>query len=86
MHPDSKVVVRNYQLPHWDAVTRLAREAIKAFPRIGVVGLDIAFGPSGPVLIELNVCPDYIGCAWMDMPLKQLDRRMAASSGASLQR
>lgn len=83
MHPDSKVVVRNFQLPHWDAVTRLAREAIKAFPRIGVVGLDIAFGPSGPVLIELNVCPDYIGCAWMDMPLKQLDRRMVAPAGAS---
>jgi Sugar-transfer associated ATP-grasp len=79
-HPDSKLALQGYQLPDWERTKRLALDAISAFPHIKIVGLDVAFEEAGPVLIELNVCPDYVGCARMDMPLKQLERRMRASS------
>jgi Sugar-transfer associated ATP-grasp len=75
-HPDSNFLVKDFQLPHWEATKRVACEALKAFPRMSIVGLDMAFGPDGPVLIELNVLPDYIGCAWIGLPLKRLERRM----------
>lgn len=75
-HPDSNVALEGYALPDWDRARTLAMNAIAAFPHVGVVGLDIAFTSTGPVIVELNVIPDYVGCARMDLPLKLLDRRM----------
>jgi len=75
-HPDSNVVLEGYQLPHWSAAKKLALDAIAAFPHVGIVGLDVAFIPESPVIIELNVIPDYVGCARMELALKDLDRRM----------
>lgn len=75
-HPDSGALVEGSRLPQWSAVTQLALDAIAAFPNVGVAGLDIGFATHGPVIVELNVLPDYVGCARMDLPLKQLDRRL----------
>lgn len=75
-HPDSQVALEGYQLPDWDRAKQIALDAISAFPHVSIVGLDIAFSTTGPVIVELNVIPDYLGCARMDLPLKQVDRRM----------
>lgn len=82
-HPDSGVALQGLQLPDWDGALRLAGEAVAAFPRIQLAGLDMAFTPSGPMVIELNVCPDYIGCAWMDLPLRRVLDTVSPSAPAT---
>jgi hypothetical protein len=79
-HPDSGATLLGFQVPDWDLALQRAGEAVAAFPHMQIAGLDMAFTPDGPALIELNVCPDYIGCAWMDLPL----RSRLASLGVSL--
>ena len=42
------------QLPHWDAVLRVACRAAEAFPFMKAIGWDIAITQDGPVIIEGN--------------------------------
>lgn len=69
-HPDSLSELVGFQLPFWPEATALAGEAVAAFPHMRLAGLDMAITPTGPSLIELNLMADYVGCAWMDLPLK----------------
>lgn len=71
-HPDSGAVLTGFVVPQWDEAKALAIEALLAFPNVRLAGLDIAIGTTRPTIIELNVIADYIGCAWMDLPLKQV--------------
>lgn len=70
-HPDSEVTLLGFQIPFWKEAMDLAGEAIAAFPHMHLAGLDIAITPTGPYLIETNTIPDYVGCAYMDLPLKE---------------
>ena len=70
-HPDTGTKMFGFAIPHWDDAKALAVEGALAFPNIRLAGLDIAIGATGPYIIELNVIADYIGCAWMDLPLKR---------------
>lgn len=83
-HPDSGVPLQGLVLPDWDRVLQLAGGAVAAFPHIRLAGLDMAFTPTGPVVIELNVCPDYIGCAWMDLPLRRALRPLGVWADGAL--
>lgn len=69
-HPDSKCALAGFQIPFWEEAKILAGEALAAFPHMRLTGLDMAISTTGPSLIELNMLPDYIGCAWMDLALK----------------
>ena len=71
-HPDSKIVLMGFQIPFWQEAKILANEALAAFPHMELTGLDMAITATGPSLIELNLLPDYVGCAWMGLPLKGL--------------
>jgi hypothetical protein len=75
-HPDSGATLVDIPIPHWQDCKVLAGQALAAFPHMRVAGLDMAVTPDGPCLIELNVRPDYIGCAWMDMPLHELAKQI----------
>jgi hypothetical protein len=77
-HPDSGAALIGLALPDWPRALQLAGEAVAAFPHIRLAGLDMAFTPEGPALIELNVCPDYVGCAWMDLPLRRVLQEVGA--------
>ena len=70
-HPDSAVALLGFQIPFWQEAMELAGQAVAAFPQMNLAGLDMAITPTGPFIIELNATADYIGCAWMDLPLKQ---------------
>lgn len=72
LHPDSGAALVDFAIPQWPECKRLAGVALAAFPHMKVAGLDMAVTPDGPCLIELNVRPDYIGCAWMDLALHEL--------------
>jgi len=72
VHPDSQIQLEGMRLPFWEECKVLASEAVLAFPQMRLAGLDVAIADSGPRIIELNVVADYIGCAWMDLPLKDV--------------
>lgn len=71
-HPNSQIELSGFQVPFWQEAKILAGEALLAFPLMKMAGLDIAITPTGPSLIELNVLPEYMGCAYMDLALKDV--------------
>ncbi|MBX3642834.1 MAG: hypothetical protein KF720_07155 [Rubrivivax sp.] len=67
-HPDHGAAIDGVLLPCWPEVQDLAKRALAAFPLLRFAGLDVAIGPDGPVVLELNVSPDreaaaFTGCA-----------------------
>jgi len=53
-HPDSGVEFTGVEIPYWQSILDLCRDAAKATPFQRFVGWDIAVGSAGPVLIEGN--------------------------------
>jgi hypothetical protein len=70
-HPDSGVKIKGQFLPFWDEAKELSVKALACFFKTRFVGLDIAFGPDGPVVIELNVEPDYGDFAVLNLPSRK---------------
>jgi hypothetical protein len=67
-HPDHDAVIEGVELPYWPEVQQIARQALSVFPCLRFAGIDVAIGPSGPVILELNVSPDREGAAYTDCP------------------
>lgn len=67
-HPDHGAPIDGILLPHWKEVCDLATRALAIFPGLRFAGLDIAIGPDGPVVQELNVSPDREHAAVTDSP------------------
>lgn len=53
-HPVTGVVFEGYQLPYWDEVVNLVKNAHKCIMGLQSIGWDVAITPNGPVLIEGN--------------------------------
>ena len=73
-HPDSGSQIHDFQIPFWSECQTLAGRALLAFPHMQFAGVDVAICEQGPMMIELNVQPDQIGCAWIDLPLKEVEQ------------
>jgi putative polysaccharide biosynthesis protein len=58
VHPDTKVPIKGFCLPDFSAALDLVRRATEALP-YPLVGWDVGFTPTGPVLTEGNHNPDY---------------------------
>ncbi len=56
-NPVTGVQMIGRQVPDWAAAVKLALEAHRLFPTLGVIGGDIALTPEGPVIVELNSRP-----------------------------
>ena len=67
-HPLTGVEIVGFQIPHWDAVITLAKNAAKHRPENKSVGWDIAITASGPDLIEGN--HDWCKLLWQ-LPVQQ---------------
>ena len=60
-HPSTGRFMPGFQVPFWDQVTAMIRQAAVAVPHIGYVGWDVAITPEGPELVEGNInYPDPI--------------------------
>jgi Sugar-transfer associated ATP-grasp len=59
-HPDSGATIVNFQLPMWEQAKTLALEGMKVFPKMGMIGWDIAITDDGPVIVEPNETPDHM--------------------------
>ncbi|HSH81145.1 MAG TPA: sugar-transfer associated ATP-grasp domain-containing protein, partial [Herpetosiphonaceae bacterium] len=64
VHPDSGVRFTGQQLPYWEEIVALCRQAARVLPKVRSIGWDVAITPTGPVLIEGN--PDW------DLPMVQV--------------
>jgi len=53
-HPDTGRQLTDFQLPHWQALREMVREAPELFPGFLCQAWDIAICPHGPVLLEVN--------------------------------
>lgn len=71
-HPDHGAAIEGIVLPFWREVQQVAKHALSVFPGLRFAGLDVAIGPSGPIILELNVSPDREGAAFTDCPSKVL--------------
>jgi Sugar-transfer associated ATP-grasp len=49
-----------FELPMWNAAKSLALEGMKVFPKMGMIGWDIAITDVGPVIVEPNETPDHM--------------------------
>jgi len=70
-HPDSGVVFADFQVPGWDTVRDFSCRVQAAFPYYRLIGLDVALSPAGPVLVEINAYPDFVGQEQCAGPLLQ---------------
>jgi hypothetical protein len=66
-HPDSDAQIEGVALPYWEEARDLAARTLECFPGMYFGGLDIAIGPQGPVIVELNPSPDKEGAAFMQI-------------------
>ena len=62
-HPDHQAQIYGVKLPYWDEIISCATETLRKLPYTKFVGLDLAMTTIGPIIIEVNVCPDKNGAA-----------------------
>ena len=53
-HPQTGLVFENHQIPCFDDIRKLAKDAAAKLPRLRIIAWDIAVTPDGPVIIEGN--------------------------------
>ena len=58
-HPITGTVFEGFQVPLWEQVTQLVKEAAGVIPGVRYVGWDVAVTPTGPVLVEGNQYPGH---------------------------
>lgn len=68
MHPTSGVALVGLEIPHWERIMKMCREAAAEFLPNRSVGWDVAVTEAGPVLIEGN--HDW-GARLLQMPHKR---------------
>ena len=71
-HPDSGIAFKGEILPFWTEIKELSVSVVKLFPKINFAGLDIAVTKTGPIVIEMNVQPDYVDFALIDIPTRDI--------------
>ncbi|MEW6983604.1 sugar-transfer associated ATP-grasp domain-containing protein [Colwelliaceae bacterium 6471] len=71
-HPDSNQVIAGQALPMWDDIVTFSQHVLRCLPNSRFAGLDIAITDDGPLVIEINVCPDKDGAAYANIPSKLL--------------
>jgi hypothetical protein len=69
-HPDYDTPIEGGEIPWWQEVQELSKQALSVFPILRFAGVDVAIGPSGPVVLELNLEADYEGAAFTNYPNK----------------
>lgn len=57
-HPDTGAEIVGFQFPDWDAAIDLVRRAAATIPVLRLIGWDLAFTPTGPVIVEMNARPN----------------------------
>lgn len=67
VHPVTGVAFRGFQMPMWEEVLNLVREAAKICPQVRYVGWDVAYNQEGPLLVEGNYHPGHMAFQLCDL-------------------
>lgn len=59
-HPDSGAQLIGFRLPYWQRILDTAIEAARLLRHVPLIGWDIAVLDGGPVIVEMNECPDFV--------------------------
>lgn len=60
VHPCSKLPIKGFQIPNWDAVLDLCQTCCRRIPGVNLIGWDIAITADGVELIEGNSAPSFV--------------------------
>jgi hypothetical protein len=71
-HPTTGVRIQGLVLPMWDEAVALCRRTCTIFPYFRLMGLDIAFTPDGPVVLEVEADPHSTHQAYFEKGLRTL--------------
>jgi len=58
-HPATNTPIIGFQIPMWNDVLKIAKEASSLIPELGIVGWDVCITDKGPILIEGNEFPGH---------------------------
>jgi hypothetical protein len=58
-HPETGALLVGYQIPDWQSVLNLALRGARLFPRLPIMGWDLALSCHGLVIVEANDLPDF---------------------------
>jgi hypothetical protein len=73
-HPTTGVPIEGFVLPLWKQVRELSERTGRAFPYYRIMGLDVAFGPDAPLIIEVECEPSAFQHSFMGVGAKKLIR------------
>lgn len=59
-HPTTGIEFSGFEITQWRQAVALGHRVQRYLSFLPLLGMDVAFTPSGPVLIELNVDPDLV--------------------------
>ena len=59
IHPITLEKIKGFQIPEWDKVLNMCKEATKVVPQMAYVGWDVGISKNGPVLVEANEFPGH---------------------------
>jgi len=59
VHPDTKMHMTGFQIPHWNAMVEMVIEAARLMQHVPLIGWDVAALDGGPVIVEMNERPDF---------------------------
>jgi hypothetical protein len=71
-HPTSGVPIKDFVLPLWNDVKLVCEKSGHAFPYYRILGLDVAFGPEAPLIIEVECEPSAFQHSFMGVGAKRL--------------
>ncbi|ALS97662.1 sugar-transfer associated ATP-grasp domain-containing protein [Lacimicrobium alkaliphilum] len=71
-HPDSGFKLAGVQVPFKQETLKLCKDVISILPSTQFVGLDIAFTPHGPAIVEFNLAPSPQGAGSLLKSHKEL--------------
>lgn len=57
-HPDTGMIIPGFEIPMWSECLQFVEECSDIIKGVPLVGWDIAIGPEGPILVEVNERPD----------------------------
>ena len=61
IHPDTGFDLRELVVPLMPEAWAMCAQVQRAFPYYRMLGLDVAIGETGPILLEINAYPDLAG-------------------------
>jgi len=65
-HPNTKIVIKGIEIPNWDKVIDLVKQAHEVYKECPVLGWDIAITEDAAVLVEVNNAPGPMIMQYID--------------------